>query len=88
MTLRHFLRDDDLTPTEQAEVLALAAELKQSPFTSRPLEGPRGVAVIFTGRNKIRAVLRLQQPDDLGIGPCAAEQETLSFVAALGAQAA
>lgn len=44
---RHFLRDDDLTPTEQAEVLALAAEMKRSPFAHRPLEGPRGVAVIF-----------------------------------------
>ncbi len=44
---RHFLRDDDLTPEEQAEVLALAAELKSAPFSRRPLEGPRGVAVIF-----------------------------------------
>jgi ornithine carbamoyltransferase len=44
---RHFLRDDDLTPDEQAEVLALAAELKKSPFSRRPLDGPRGVAVIF-----------------------------------------
>ncbi|BBX02227.1 ornithine carbamoyltransferase [Mycolicibacterium moriokaense] len=44
---RHFLRDDDLTPEEQAEVLALAAELKNAPFSRRPLEGPRGVAVIF-----------------------------------------
>ncbi|BBX70324.1 ornithine carbamoyltransferase [Mycolicibacterium psychrotolerans] len=44
---RHFLRDDDLTPEEQAEVLALAAELKRNPFARRPLEGPRGVAVIF-----------------------------------------
>lgn len=44
---RHFLRDDDLTPDEQAEVLALAAELKGKPFSRRPLEGPRGVAVIF-----------------------------------------
>ena len=44
---RHFLRDDDLTPEEQAEVLALAAELKKDPFSRRPLEGPRGVAVIF-----------------------------------------
>ena len=44
---RHFLRDDDLTPDEQAEVLALAAELKKDPFSRRPLEGPRGVAVIF-----------------------------------------
>ena len=45
--LRHFLRDDDLTPAEQAEVLALAAELKKQPFSRRPLEGPRGVAVVF-----------------------------------------
>ena len=44
---RHFLRDDDLTPDEQAEVLALARELKTNPFSARPLEGPRGVAVIF-----------------------------------------
>ena len=47
MSLRHFLRDDDLNPTEQAEVLALAGELKVAPFSRRPLEGPRGVAVIF-----------------------------------------
>ena len=44
---RHFLRDDDVTPAEQAEILALAAELKAQPFSRRPLEGPRGVAVIF-----------------------------------------
>ena len=47
MSIRHFLRDDDLTAAEQAEVLALAAELKKAPFSRRPLEGPRGVAVIF-----------------------------------------
>lgn len=45
--IRHFLRDDDVTPAEQAEILALAAELKEAPFSRRPLEGPRGVAVIF-----------------------------------------
>ena len=45
--LRHFLRDDDLSPAEQSEVLALAAELKKAPMSRRPLEGPRGVAVIF-----------------------------------------
>ena len=45
--IRHFLRDDDLNPDEQAEVLALAADLKKDPFSHRPLEGPRGVAVIF-----------------------------------------
>ncbi|MCB0930723.1 MAG: ornithine carbamoyltransferase [Mycobacterium sp.] len=47
MSVRHFLRDDDLTPAEQAEVLDLAAELKRQPFSRRPLQGPRGVAVIF-----------------------------------------
>ena len=44
---RHFLRDDDISPVEQAEVLALAAELKREPMSLRPLEGPQGVAVIF-----------------------------------------
>ncbi|MEE6179156.1 ornithine carbamoyltransferase [Mycobacterium sp. 050134] len=44
---RHFLRDDDLSPGEQAEILQLAAELKKDPFSARPLEGPRGVAVLF-----------------------------------------
>src|ERR1700737_2337180 len=45
--MRHFLRDDDLTPSEQATVLELAAEIKKDPFSRRPLDGPRGVAVIF-----------------------------------------
>jgi ornithine carbamoyltransferase len=45
--MRHFLRDDDLTPAEQATVLGLAAELKTDPFSRRPLDGPRGVALIF-----------------------------------------
>ena len=44
---RHFLRDDDLTPAEQAEVLALAATLKADRHARRPLEGPRAVSVIF-----------------------------------------
>ncbi|QEN14010.1 ornithine carbamoyltransferase [Mycolicibacterium sp. ELW1] len=46
-TLRHFLRDDDLNQQEQAEILELAAVLKKDPMSRRPLEGPRGVAVIF-----------------------------------------
>ncbi|MGP6174869.1 ornithine carbamoyltransferase [Corynebacterium sp. A21] len=45
--VRHFLADDDLSPAEQAEVLALAAELKKSPLSRRPLEGPLSVAVLF-----------------------------------------
>lgn len=44
---RHFLRDDDLTPQEQAQVLALASELKADRYRDRPLAGPQTVAVIF-----------------------------------------
>jgi ornithine carbamoyltransferase len=44
---RHFLRDDDLSPTEQAEVLALAARLKKDRHAARPFEGPRAVGIIF-----------------------------------------
>ena len=44
---RHFLRDDDLSPAEQAQVLDLAAELKASPYDARPLAGPQSVAMIF-----------------------------------------
>ncbi|MUN42280.1 ornithine carbamoyltransferase [Actinomadura litoris] len=44
---RHFLRDDDLAPAEQAEVLDLAARAKADRFALRPLEGPRTVAVLF-----------------------------------------
>jgi ornithine carbamoyltransferase len=45
--LRHFLRDDDLSPAEQAEVLALAARLKHDRYGWHPLAGPRAVAVLF-----------------------------------------
>jgi len=44
---RHFLRDDDLTNAEQAEVLALAKKIKANRFQERPLEGPRTVALLF-----------------------------------------
>jgi ornithine carbamoyltransferase len=44
---RHFLRDDDLSPAEQAEVLDLAAAMKADRFARRPLDGPKAVAVLF-----------------------------------------
>ena len=51
---RHLTRDDDLSPAEQAEVLALAAELKRTRHTDAapaPLRAPNGVprtvAVLF-----------------------------------------
>jgi ornithine carbamoyltransferase len=51
---RHFLKDDDLSPAEQAEVLVLAASLKATRHTAEaptPLAAPNGVpravAVLF-----------------------------------------
>jgi ornithine carbamoyltransferase len=44
---RHFLRDDDLSPAEQAEVLDLAVAIKADRWGRTPLAGPQTVAVIF-----------------------------------------
>ncbi len=44
---RHFLRDDDLDPAEQAAVLDLAEEMKKDRFGRQPLAGPLAVAVMF-----------------------------------------
>jgi ornithine carbamoyltransferase len=45
--MRHFLRDDDLSPAEQAQVLDLADAMKADRLGYRPLEGPSAVAVLF-----------------------------------------
>jgi ornithine carbamoyltransferase len=45
--MRHFLRDDDLSPAEQSAVLDAAAAMVDAPHRDKPLEGPRSVAVIF-----------------------------------------
>ncbi|WP_110181446.1 ornithine carbamoyltransferase [Nocardioides solisilvae] len=60
--VRHLLADDDLTPAEQAEVLDLAAALKAEPFSRRPLEGPRTVAMVFD-----KPTLRTQTSFSAGI---------------------
>ena len=44
---KHFLRDDDITQAEQAEILDLALALKAQPYSEKPLAGPQTVAVIF-----------------------------------------
>ncbi|MFF1821865.1 ornithine carbamoyltransferase [Kribbella sp. NPDC058245] len=45
--VRHFLRDDDLSPVEQDEVLTLAQQLTKDRYGHQPLAGPKTVAVIF-----------------------------------------
>ena len=44
---RHFLRDNDLSPAEQRDILDLADEFKTDPLGRTPLAGPRSIAVIF-----------------------------------------
>ncbi|MCL7458374.1 ornithine carbamoyltransferase [Micromonospora sp. MSM11] len=60
--IRHFLRDDDLTPAEQSAVLDLAARMKADRFGYRPLAGPRSVAVLFDKQS-----LRTRFSFDVGI---------------------
>ena len=45
--VRHFLKDDDVTPAEQAEILRRAIAIKQAPYAERPFAGPKTVALIF-----------------------------------------
>jgi ornithine carbamoyltransferase len=45
--VRHFLRDDDLSPAEQAAVLDLADAMKKAPLDHQVLAGPKSVAVLF-----------------------------------------
>jgi ornithine carbamoyltransferase len=47
VSLRHFLRDDDMTARERSEVLDLAAKMREDRFAFRSLEGPRTVALLF-----------------------------------------
>lgn len=44
---RHFLRDDDISSSEQAAIIAHAIELKANRLSDRSFEGPKSVALIF-----------------------------------------
>ncbi len=69
MTVRHFLRDDDLSPAEQAEVLDLATALKADRWARRPLAGPQTVAVIFDKTSTRTRVSFATGVADLGGSP-------------------
>ncbi|AOS64418.1 ornithine carbamoyltransferase [Actinoalloteichus hymeniacidonis] len=56
---RHFLRDDDLSPAEQTEVLDLADRLKKDPLGTKALAGPKTIAVIFE-KNSTRTRLSFE----------------------------
>lgn len=44
---KHFLKDDDITPSEQVQIIDSAIKLKADRFSKRPFAGPQTVAVIF-----------------------------------------
>ncbi len=74
--MRHFLRDDDLSPSEQAEVLTLARELKADPYSRRPLEGPQSVAVLFDKTSTRTRVSFSVAISDLGGAPLVMDTAT------------
>ena len=79
---RHFLRDDDLSPAEQAEVLALAATFKAAPYDHKPLAGPLTVALVFD-----RPTLRTQVSFTAGIAELGGNPMTVDGgLAAMGSR--
>lgn len=56
--IRHFLRDDDVTPDEQTQILDLAAAYKSGADTSKPL-ADKAVVVLFE-KNSTRTRLSFQ----------------------------
>jgi ornithine carbamoyltransferase len=45
--VRHFRRDDDITPAEQELIIDLAIAMKADPYAHKPLAGPKSVALVF-----------------------------------------
>ena len=73
---RHFLRDDDLSPKEQAEVLELAAKLKIDPYSSQVFAGPKTVALIFDKTSTRTRVSFSVGVSDLGGAPLVMDSGT------------
>ncbi|MGH3863680.1 ornithine carbamoyltransferase [Actinokineospora sp.] len=76
--VRHFLRDDDLSPDDQREVLTLAKEFKGAPLAKRPLEG-LSVATIFeknSTRTRLSFEVGIQQ---LGGQPIVVDGRTMQL---------
>lgn len=66
---RHFLRDDDITPAEQSEIIDLAIKLKGEPYSAKPFAGPKTVALIFDKSSTRTRVSFSVGVSDLGGAP-------------------
>ena len=74
--VRHFLKDDDLTPKEQAEIIRRAIELKKSPYSAKPFAGPKTVALIFDKTSTRTRVSFAVGVADLGGSPLIIDSQT------------
>ena len=74
--VRHFLKDDDITAVEQAQILKLAQELKAAPYSRRPFEGPKTVALIFDKTSTRTRVSFTVGVADLGGNPMVIDSTT------------
>ncbi len=74
--VRHFLKDDDITSAEQAEIIRLAIELKSKPYSRRPFDGPKTVALIFDKTSTRTRVSFAVGVADLGGVPLIIDSQT------------
>jgi len=74
--VRHFLKDDDISTAEQAEILRRALELKKSPYSARPYAGPKTVALIFDKTSTRTRVSFAVGVADLGGVPLIIDSQT------------
>lgn len=73
---RHFLKDDDITSSEQAQILDLALKLKAAPYSERPFAGPKTVALIFDKTSTRTRVSFTVGVSDLGGTPMVIDTAT------------
>ncbi len=76
---RHFLKDDDITPEEQSEILDLAIGLKKNPYSEKVFAGPKTVAVIFDKTSTRTRVSFAVGISDLGGVPLIMDSGTSQF---------
>ena len=74
--VRHFLKDDDISSAEQAEIIRRALELKKSPYSARPFAGPKTVALIFDKTSTRTRVSFAVGVADLGGVPLIIDSQT------------
>jgi ornithine carbamoyltransferase len=74
--VRHFLKDDDITPAEQAEIIRRAIAMKKDPYAAKPFAGPKTVALIFDKTSTRTRVSFAVGVADLGGAPLIIDSQT------------